>query len=194
MKALINEIVFDSIKILENSSSRNLEIKEIIISETFFDKDYCTNFKVYKCEKLKETIESIKKINNPVLYWFSFDDARVSKEEILSKFISYKSLYGNDYKNSDYRYTSAIKTKNINVKNTLYVGKVEKGFSQRIKTHLGYATSRFTAGMQLYYWYDIKNFGSLTLNYIEFNSEMKYLITILEKMLAKKLNPLIGKY
>jgi hypothetical protein len=61
-------------------------------------------------------------------------------------------------------------------------------------THLVYSQSPKTAGMQLFHWYKPEIFGDLKLNYIVFEENMKHLIVILEKQLAKELQPLIGKY
>ncbi|WP_170062701.1 hypothetical protein [Polaribacter filamentus] len=48
--------------------------------------------------------------------------------------------------------------------------------------------------MQLFHWYKPELYGDLKLNYIVFEENMKHLIVILEKQLAKELQPLIGKY
>ncbi len=195
MEKLINEIFNDSIIKLKESQLQKTEIKKITISKDFFDADYCNDFKKnFKSEILKNQIEILVKQNIPVLYWFTFDESLITKELIRDKFVIYKTLLGKSFADPNYRHTSALKENFFNVKNVLYVGKVEKGFLQRVTTHLGYAKSKFTAGMQLYHWYEIENFGDLTLNYITFNNDMKYLITILEKHLAIQLNPLIGKY
>ncbi len=195
MEIIIDEIFSDSILKLKESQSKKIEINEISISKYFFDNDYCIDFKKnFKSEILKNEIGKLSNVSDPVLYWFTFNDTKISKEIIINKFVDYKNICGKKYDNPNYRYTSALKKNFDDVKSVLYVGKVEKGFLQRITTHLGYAGSRFTAGMQLHYWYEIENFGDLTLNYIVFHEDMKYLIAILEKQLAKKLNPLIGKY
>lgn len=74
------------------------------------------------------------------------------------------------------------------------MGKVEIGFWGRLVTHLGYSQSPKTAGMQLFHWYKPEVFDALKLNYIVFEENMKHLIVILEKQLAKELEPLIGRY
>ena len=50
--------------------------------------------------------------------------------------------------------------------------------------------------MQLHHWYadEIKTYGNLTLNFIEFSPQMIYLIALFEKLFAKELKPLIGRY
>ena len=48
--------------------------------------------------------------------------------------------------------------------------------------------------MQLFHWYNPEVYGDLKLNYIVFNEEMKHLILMLEKELARDLQPLIGRY
>jgi hypothetical protein len=193
MEEKINKIFTDSIEILQQSLINKFEIKKVCINKDYFDENYCTDFKEnIKKSYLRTQIEQIENIKDPVLYWFEFDEAKVSKEVIRDKFIEYKIKFRKDH--DKYRSTSSLKKINNKTENILYVGKVEKNFLQRVITHLGYATSSQTAGMQLKHWYEIEKFGNLTLNYVTFKVDMKYLIAIIEKQLALELKPLIGKY
>lgn len=128
------------------------------------------------------------------MYWFEFEFIEGKNKIIRDKYENYRNNIKNDYLNENYRNTSSYKSKYLDTSKILYVGKVEKDFWGRIVTHLGYNKTPKTAGMQLHYWYEIENFGVLTLSYIEFDDSMKYLITILEKQLALQVNPLIVKY
>lgn len=193
----IKDILSDSIKILEENWLRTNSIKSVVINKDFFDNEYCIDFKSnIKSSYLKEQLQLIIAATGPVLYWFEFDDSIVDKNTIRESFIAYKDPLKKQFHHPAYRYASSYKKDFSKAKNILYVGKVEKGFYQRVKTHLGYATSPYTAGMQLHFWFgkNIDNFGNLTLNFIEFDPKMKDLISILEKKIAWELRPLIGKY
>ena len=170
----------------KNRSSIHLKTKHI--DKSFFHEKYKKDANI--------TAESFflefNDIKSPVLYWFEINTTKVSKEAIRNK---YEGFLENNKLNLDtYRNPSAIKIDYSKAENTLYVGKVKNGFWGRLVTHLGYNTSRKTAGMQLFYWYDIEQFGDLTLNYVVLNREMENLVAVLEVELAKELKPLIGRY
>lgn len=193
----LNNFFTESLQILSENQIKEREINKITINNDFFKDEFNPNFKSgNKSQYVIEQLALISSVNGPVLYWFEFDDLKVKKSVLREKFLDYKNRLGNQYHSPEYRYTSSFKRNMDEVKNVLYVGKVEKGFIQRITTHLGYATSPRTAGMQLHHWYacDINNFGNLTLNYIEFDEKMIYLLAVLEKIIAKELKPLIGRY
>lgn len=197
MTNVIKNILSESIKLLEESKDKISNVKRIIIDQDFFNDDYCVDFTTnYKTEYLTEQMQLISECKGPVIYWFEFENTIADKYYLKEFFLSYKIPLLKQYSHPNYRYTSSYKKDSEDVTNILYVGKVEKDFIQRIKTHLGYAVSPFTAGMQLHYWYgcNIQEFGNLTLNYIEFDNKMNHLIAIVEKKLALDLKPLIGKY
>jgi hypothetical protein len=191
MKEKIKNIVTDSIEKLKQNLMSKFDIKQVCINQDYFDEKYKSLVNVTTAIK---DFEDLLKINNPVLYWFEFKSFEDSNKKIRDKYENYRNNIKNDYLNLNYRNTSSFKSKFEMTSKTLYVGKVESGFWGRFVTHLGYNKTPKTAGMQLFYWYDIENFGDLTLNYIEFDHSMKHLITILEKQLALELKPLIGKY
>jgi len=124
----------------------------------------------------------IKNKNKPVLYWFELISS-LNNEAIREKYIGYREPMKKNFKDKAYRNTSSYKSKYDDNSKTLYVGKVEKDFWGRLVTHLGYAQSIKTAGMQLYHWYNIDSFGKLKLNYIEFDNNMKDSILILDKQI-----------
>ncbi|MCH3885681.1 hypothetical protein [Tenacibaculum aquimarinum] len=140
-----------------------------------------------------EDFMKLKTKNKPILYWFELSSSNKNKL-LREKYINYRESIKKEFLATNYRNTSSYKSKFEPSSTTLYVGKVEKGFWGRLVTHLGYNQSKKTAGMQLFHWYDVALFGELKLNYIEFEPEMKHLISVLEKKLAKELKPLIGKY
>lgn len=190
MKELLNDFIEDSIIKLKEAqiNLNNNQIKSISIGSEYFNKKFLKDDDV---TQLTEDFRVLKTKKNPILYWFELSTSK-NNIEIRNKYQEYRESTKNGTLN--YRNTSSYKTKpNYNTK-TLYVGKVEKAFWGRLVTHLGYNVSKKTAGMQLYHWYNYAEYGTIKLNYIEFNTDMKHLIVILEKKLAKQLQPLIGRY
>lgn len=197
MEEKLKKIFSDTIDILTKNKEVATKIQSVVINEDFFKDEFTIGFeKQIKSEYLKEQLRKISSENKPTLYWFEFDDKLTSKEILRSKYVEYKNRLGNQYHIPEYRYTSSFKKNFDEVTNVLYVGKVEKGFYGRVITHLGYATSPKTAGMQLHHWFaeDMQSYGNLTLNFIQFSDDMIYLIALFEKLFAKELKPLIGRY
>lgn len=192
MKENLKSYIDDSIRSLEKAKLllSNTLINHIKIDKTYFNEDFM--FKINISEKIEE-IKSLKTENRPTLYWFelsSFDKNKL----IRDKYIGYRESIKTKYSHPNYRNTSAYKKTFSRDSTTLYVGKVERGFWGRIVTHLGYNKSIRTAGMQLFHWYDLYEYGDIKLNYIQFDNEMKNQIVVLEKRLSKELKPLVGRY
>jgi len=191
MKEILNTFVEDAIQKLETAQLNliNNEVKSISINKEYFDNKF---MKVNITDATEDFIR-LKNIKNPVLYWYELNYSE-NNITIREKYIAYRNLTKNSNNKVEYRNTSSLKTKpNYNTK-TLYVGKVETSFWGRLVTHLGYSISEKTAGLQLFHWYNPALYGDITLNFIEFDEDMKHLIIVLEKQLAKKLKPLIGRY
>jgi hypothetical protein len=192
VKSYITEIFSDSINALQKAHSllEHNNVTSIHIGKSFFNKDYMHKQDIRTSTEHKLLFDELKDIKRPVLYWFEFKT--VDNKKIRARY----ELYRADIKENrkDYRNTSSHKTHFEPNTTTLYVGKVETGFWGRLITHLGYALSEKTAGMQLCHWYDLEAFGDLTLHYITFDSGMKYLVATIEKELAKELKPLLGRY
>lgn len=193
----LDEFFTKSIEVLSKNKIKNKHIYQVVINSDFFKDDFLPNFKgLDKSTYLSEQLMMLENVKGPVLYWFEFDKA-VDKNNLLrEKYFNYKNMILKSNDPLKYRNTSSYKKQFCEDSDVLYVGKVEKDFYQRIKTHLGFATSPKTAGMQLHHWYaqNITEFGDLRLNYIVFTPDMIYLISTLEKIIAQKLKPLIGRY
>jgi hypothetical protein len=193
MKNKIQEYISSSINILQDAQLKiqSSEGKNsIVLDEKYFHKKFINDVNISQAITEFKALKDIKK---PVLYWFELVSSE-NNQSIREEFINnYREPIKKGSK-TPYRNTSSHKkTFNTN-SSTLYVGKVEIGFWGRLVTHLGYAQSYKTAGMQLFHWYKPELFGDIKLNYIVFDENMKYLIVILEKLLAKELKPLIGRY
>lgn len=77
----------------------------------------------------------------------------------------------------------------------LYVGKVEKEIGGRLVTHLGYYQTNGNHGLQLAFWArEMKPALHITVSIYRFAKEMTPYISSFEKILAKELNPIIGKH
>lgn len=194
MKQDVKEIVSQSVTTLTSclDSLSNSNCKILTIDTRFFNQKYLHDVDVTKCPDLN--IGYLKDIKKPVLYWFELSEKSRHNEEIRAKYIKYREYIKYLYKDPDYRNTSSYKKDYYELSNTLYVGKVEKGFWGRVVTHLGYNQSVKTAGMQLFHWYDPKVYGIIQLNYMIFEPQMKYHLTMIEKEFSLIKRPLIGIY
>lgn len=183
----LNKRINHSKEILQVSLSNNKKIKSLTIDALFFDGFYLNN-DIRKSEQLKDKFDELKQIKNPVLYWFEIDKTKITAEGIRNLYIEHLSKKSN-------RAISSYKKDFDKNSNTLYVGKVKKGFWGRFITHLGYHKSSQTAGLQLYHWYKIQEgLPPLKLNYIVYEKEMEDLISVLELDLARELKPILGRY
>ena len=177
---------------------KTIQINSIFISK---NKDKPTEVSE---ESLKAKAELLIHKNNPVLYWFSFDNYLDEGCEILKEYeLEANKSFSKEYKKGKEHYFdnnliyrrafSACKSGHNLKTKTLYVGKVQKDIWGRLSVHTGWGTSPKTAGMQLRFWYDFKKYGNLTFNYIVLHNDLKYFVEVLEKELRQKLNPLLGK-
>lgn len=183
----LNNRIENSLEILKMSLTKEKQINSLVINETFFDLLYFDNY-IRKSEQLKDVFEQLKKIKNPVLYWFEIDETKINAEKI-------RSLYTEHLAKKSNRAISSYKKDFDRNSKTLYVGKVKTGFWGRFITHLGYHKSTQTAGLQLFHWYNVVDgLPALKLNYIVFEREMEDLISILELDLARELKPILGRY
>lgn len=193
VRASINKAI-TALQLCQNQLANGDNTRKIEINSSYFSKEYCKIRNITTCDEHKEVFAALKAIKSPVLYWFEFESKEGLTLSIREKFLEYKNMVRGNYKHPRYRNTSSFK-KNFNHNSqTLYVGKVETYFWGRIVTHLGYANTEKTAGMQLYQWFKTEKLGNLTLKYIVFENEMKYLVPALEKEMSQKLEPIIGRY
>lgn len=129
---------------------------------------------------------------NPCIYSFELQ-TNVSSEIIVEKII--------EFGQNSHKTIPAIKAHYPKDSNFLYVGKVNACIWGRLITHLGFHTlknggdpiSSSNHGLQLYYWAKSLSL-SVKFKVIAFEPEMTDLMEILERKLAKELNPIIGKH
>lgn len=135
-------------------------------------------------EEYLDLFEKLIQMRGPVLYIFEITST-FSKDGIIEAITAFS-------KSERTKNTPAIKSQ-IPDSNILYIGKVEKDFWGRIVTHFGYNKSNGTQGLQLFHWAPPLGL-QLKLTAIEFQQSATSVIGILEKNLAKDLQPILGKH
>jgi hypothetical protein len=135
-------------------------------------------------EKYKEMFSELNEINGPCLYFFEITSGNLNID-IIEKIKNYS-------KTQNSKTIPAIKKKIPN-SNILYVGKVKGNFWGRLIQHLGYYKVNRTQGLQLFYWAKEIDL-SLKLTVMEFEDEMVDFMEVLERGLAKRLDPILGKH
>ncbi len=160
--------------------------------------EYTKNSNIRKHDRFEKIFDTLENLKTNCLYWFSVN----SKEEAnkLKHLISYNK---NFLWSEDKTTCRALPAENNNENTTvIYVG-VRKGskakkqkntnISGRMVQHLGYYKEDRTQGLQLaYYTRDLDINMTLHL-YSLYNCPDEYLY-ILEKIFAKKLQPICGKH
>lgn len=140
---------------------------------------------IYEDAIQKLMFDELLKFKCPILYWFEIISP-TSNKQILDALIVYKNKEGR-------KSIPAIRKSPPLDTNVLYVGKVVKGFSGRVVTHLGYYKVSRTQGLQLFHWaLPIKL--KLRLHMHAFKPEMGRLMAVIERAMAEKLRPLLGKH
>ena len=180
MKTITEAEVKDIIDILINSlqkaKDKSITIKSAIPIDCVTLEE--TSKKLREC-KFYPTLSEYKA--KPVLYWIE-KTSETPNEKICD-----------DATECDKRRKiTAINKDNIDT-TCLYVGKVKKGFCERIKTHHGYDESGSVYGLQLCHWATkIELALKLEVHYIVFDENMADLMSALEASLARDLKPLLG--
>ena len=178
----ISHFIKDGVKHVQEYEINCSDLDERFLTENIRDfSEYELMFK-----KLAE-IEQ-----NPCIYSFELQ-TNVSPDIIVEKITEFA-------KNSSKK-IPAIKTNYPKDSNFLYVGKVNSCIWGRLITHLGFHTlknggnpiSSSNHGLQLYFWAKSLSL-KIKFKVIPFESDMTDLMEVLERKLAKELNPIIGKH
>jgi hypothetical protein len=181
---LIMAICEESYKPLQEASLKGSEdyrsyLIDCATLEDFNEIDVCEDI------KHKPMFDELLSFKCPVLYWFEIVNPELN-EKIIKAINKYK-------RRGVRKATPAMrKTPNLDT-NVLYVGKVKKGFTGRVITHLGYYKVPRTQGLQLYHWstgIELK----LKLHVYTFKPELAPLMTVIERGIAEKLRPLLGSH
>lgn len=180
-KAITNYLITGPKSILE------FEINCSKLDEKYFSEDIRYS---------DEFIEMFKKLKNiqdsPCLYVFEIE-SEISTSILIENFLNFG--------NQTQKVIPKLKTKIPFDSKTLYVGKVNKLIWGRLITHLGFHTNKNKGnpirsnnhGLQLYFWAKELNL-QIKFKVIEFEKDLIEIVPILEKKLASKLHPIIGKH
>lgn len=181
---LISKIKNEQIEIFQKSLAAGVikQHNEIIDCDSLND---FMNIDIRKSSDHRELFDTLKNMKGPVLYWFEILSEN-THDEIRQKLIEYKNT-------PDVRSNSAMWNYTVENSKFLYVGKVKKGISGRIVTHLGYSKNPQTSGLQLFHWSKGLSM-KLKFHAMEFIPEMADLMGVIELKVAQNLHPIIGKH
>lgn len=176
-EAAIAVSIFDPIKKGQISGSFKFDIDAKHFTEDFITHDITQDV------NFKEMFDTLRELNDyPALYFFQVNQ-ELSKTEILDLIKENNSLITpatNNFKDNN---------------DVLYIGKVTSCAWGRLIQHLGYHKQRKSHGLQVGLWGN-KTSKDLKLSFtvIFFEQESRDYLALLEKMLSKKLKPIIGKH
>lgn len=193
---IIDEILNKKLDAARNTFAKGNLYKHILIPE--FDcsilsdhntdgKNLPEHIKREFFSHLHQFDETEGNINNfPCIYVFELTNDS-DKSRVIEAFQTQR-------KQENDRTLPALKTK-IPDSNYIYVGKVQSEVGGRLVTHLGYYQSKGNHGLQLAYWVR-KLTPSLKINVHVFRFDVEFTpyISAFEVIMAKQLNPMIGKH
>ena len=162
-------------------AKNDIIIKEYQINGSDLDEKYLKE-DIRDTKKFKEMFAELATIENkPCVYYFEVL-SDVSANEIVNKF------------KTSTKNTPALNSA-ISQSKTLYVGKVNACVWGRLIMHLGLHTNKTTEsnvhGLHLVDWAKDLN---VKFTVLEFEEDMRDLMEVIEKTLAKELQPIIGKH
>lgn len=193
----MEELLRNEVELLNNTlsnflitGSRSIQEHEIDcskLSERFFNED------IRDSDEFRILFEKLKAVqDNPCLYILKIE-SDTSTNLILTKLKEFGS--------QTEKVIPKLKTKISESSKVLYVGKANSLVWGRLITHMGFHTHKnkgnpkasINHGLQLFFW--AKEI-CLKIKYIviEFEPNMKDMLPILEKKLADKLSPVVGKH
>lgn len=187
MKKWLRESASDFSNMEENYTEKNISHYEIDCSQ--LDNKYIHQ-DIRQSEHFKKIFYELEKIEKkPCVYYF----------EIISDISSLTIV--NSLINSDGEGTKpAIKKKYPQESNILYVGKVKSAVWGRLISHMGFHTNKTKPGIQsIAHGLQLRNWAKelnihLNFHVHSFEPEMAEYMNIIERKLAKELNPIIGKH
>jgi hypothetical protein len=173
-----------------NLAKNDVSIREFQIDSSDLDEKYL-NQDIRDAEKFKEMFAYLSKIDNkPCLYYFEIQ-SDINSQTVFNQF---KEFAKTSEKVMPATYKNYPKDSKV-----LYVGKVNSHIVGRLTTHLGFLTREKNGervplnshGLQLYRWAkDLK----IKFTVLQFDDDMRDLMEVMEKSLAKELKPIIGKH
>lgn len=187
MRNWLRKNASDFSKMEENYTEKNISHYEIDCSQLnskFIHQD------IRQSEHFKKTFYELEKIEKkPCVYYFEII-SDISSQAIVNSLI-----------NSDGVGTKpAIKKKYPLKSNILYVGKVKNAVWGRLIVHMGFHTHKTNPGIQsIAHGLHLRNWAKelkihLRFHVHSFEPEAAEYMNIIERKLAKELNPIIGKH
>lgn len=133
----------------------------------------------------KSVFKQLAAIKRPVVYIFEIASV-ISPADVLAAAKSYST-------GSRKMPAFPFRTNVDDASQVLYVGMVKSNFPARVVQHLGFSKTAATQALQLYHWtrgLDLQ----VKLTVFEFKAEMANSLPLIEKAIASKLKPLLGKH
>jgi len=184
LKELIQQACVKAINSLLTVSQNGISEPKIYHFDCSALEDF-NHIDIRKVEPYQKDFEELSAINGPVLYYFEIASNHTGTE-IRDAFEHYKKTMSS-------KATPAIKRGFDPASNILYVGKVKRSFWGRVIQHLGFYKVDRTQGLQLFYWG--KSIGlKVNLFVYPFPEEMVEYMEIIEREVASKLKPILGKH
>lgn len=183
MNHILSDFLSDTCNSLENLRRNN-------VYKEFYYHIKCENLEDFLSKDITQSVQyqnlfqDLMQIKGPVLYWYEITSSHSNNDIIRAL---------KEYKQKRQRVTPVI-YKNYNRRtNILYVGKCKENFWGRVMQHLGYYKTPTTQGLQLFHWAkDLRL--EVRLNALEFASDMKDIMPVIELFFAKQLQPLVGRH
>jgi len=183
IEKLISEVATIAVSIFDPiTKGQIVDSFKFNIDSKHFNEDFIS-CDITQDVNFKEMFDTLRKFNDyPALYFFQINQ-ELNKTELLALIKSNDSLK-----------TPAINNFKVNT-GFLYVGKVTSCAWGRLIQHLGYHKQRTSHGLQVGLWGNtVTKDIELSFTVIFFNKESRDYLVLLEKMLSKKLKPIIGKH
>lgn len=155
------------------------------IDETKLNSDYSDKINITQHGDFVSMFQALQEFKEfPALYFFQINPT-IPKSEIVTRM-----------KDEREKYQLNIPADNSTKDNSgiLYVGKVTECFFGRLIEHLGYHRDKTSHGLQIDYWIPQIPNPQLSFTVFFFEKEVRNHIEVLERIVAKSLNPIIGKH
>lgn len=188
IKDLINDIINSSPDYEEVFNTKNLP------NHHNYDKSKAPNV----IPEMRYFFQGLDNIKHNSLYYFELKDIKTA-HKLKGKLDNYRKSI--DKSSDEYRVVPTTNRYDNGQSKVFYLG-VRQGapnksglthIAGRINQHLGYYKNGSTQGLQLYHYAKGLDF-EITLKVYEFQNLNSDYLNVIEKKMAKKLNPLCGRH
>lgn len=182
-----NSIIKDKSSVISDVFSKINKVN-FVFEKSFIIDENKLNLKYKDLEDITQSVDFIdlfdtlkKHEQYPAIYVFGINP-EINYANIISSIKEVKSL------------RIPALNKNKENKGILYVGKVKSLLWGRFIQHLGYHKNQKSHGLQIENWIKKIHNPKLTFSVVFLPKESAEYIEVLEKEIAKELNPIIGKH